>query len=738
MIIVTSNEKRIDYNDRPFIRIYSAKNIESYQNALMQIDWSQIYDSNNINESVSFLTDSINTLSNLAFPLVRCSRRNYRDKYWVNEDLKQKIRLKNNLFFNAKQSGTVENKMLYKTYKMELDKEIVVRRNEYYKNLLDSRTNSVKNIWKTLNHICSFKKTNSNSKISNIATPSGVTYDKLEIAEHFNDFFANIGTKLASKFDAAQSNYKDYLSGSCQQSLFLAPTSYSEVFNALHALRKTSSMGSDGITSKVLQLTAHFISQPLAHIINQSFSSGIFPTGFKTAKVVPIFKTGKSDDAQNYRPISILNNLSKIFEKLMSNRMVDFLNKNRILYENQFGFRKGHSTVDAIFSSLNMIRAEKGNKNYALGIFMDLSKAFDTVDHRILLYKLEKYGIRGTPHRWLESYLIDRQQYTIIDDAVSSTKPITVGVPQGSILGPLLFLIYINDIHNACNDVIFKLFADDSNVFVNESNLKDLYNSANDASFKINNWFKSNKLTINCNKSAYILFFPSKEDDEFIVKNNLTLYIDNISIIRVNCVKFLGVLIDEHMNFKQHVESIVKSITSVNGLLYRRRDFIPLSCRKELFFSMVHSRVHYCIEVYGNATWNIIQPLHIACNRVLRTLQGLSRYSNVKDMYIAYDVLPVHLLHKFCIAKLIYKCLNCSIVMPAVINAMFNLNHAPHRYPTKLSKTNYLYKKSGSAFYKSYVNNACTDWNLIPLTIRNAGSLNSFLKQYKSFLFDTW
>ena len=230
--------------------------------------------------------------------------------------------------------------------------------------------------------------------------------------------------------------------------------------------------------------------------------------------------------------------------------MVDFLNKNRILYENQFGFRKGHSTVDAIFSSLNMIRAEKGNKNYALGIFLDLSKAFDTVDHSILLYKLEKYGIRGTPHRWLESYLIDRQQYTVIDDVVSSTKPITVGVPQGSILGPLLFLIYINDIHNACNDVIFKLFADDSNVFVNESNLKDLYNSANVASFKINNWFKSNKLTINCNKSAYILFFPSKEDDKYIVKNDLTLYMDNTAIIRVNCVKVLYVLIDEHMSFK--------------------------------------------------------------------------------------------------------------------------------------------------------------------------------------------
>ena len=144
-------------------------------------------------------------------------------------------------------------------------------------------------------------------------------------------------------------------------------------------------------------------------------------------------------------------------------------------------------------------------------------------------------------------------------------------------------------------------------------------------------------------------------------------------------------MIDEHMNFKQHVESIVKSIKSANGLLYSRRDYIPLTHRKKLFVSLVHSRIQYCIEVYGNATWSVLQPVHVACNRVLRTLQGLSRFSNVKDMYIAYDVLPVHLLHRFCTAKLIYKCLHSNIAMPTVISAMFNLNHASHSYPTRLS-----------------------------------------------------
>ena len=215
--------------------------------------------------------------------------------------------------------------------------------------------------------MCSFKKNRNNSQIGYLNTSSGVTYNKSEIAAHFNDFFSNIGKKLASQFDSSHcSNFSQYLSETCQHSLFLAPTTNNEVFNALVALKKTNSTGPDGIANKVLQLAAYLIAEPLAHIINQSFLSGIFPTAFKTAKVIPIFKTGKSDDVQNYRPISLLNNLSKIFEKLMYKRIVEFFNKHNLLYDNQFGFRKGHSTVDAIFSSLNMIRIEKGIKSIHL------------------------------------------------------------------------------------------------------------------------------------------------------------------------------------------------------------------------------------------------------------------------------------------------------------------------------------------------------------------------------------
>ena len=388
------------------------------------------------------------------------------------------------------------------------------------------------------------------------------------MATEINSFFCSVGKTLSDKLPPPKTNFKDYLRKKHLPPFLLKSVTEKVVLEFISSMKNKKSPGPDAINIKILKQVAHIIITPLTHIINLSLKHGVFPDKIKLAHVVPIFKKGDQTHCSNYRPISLLSCFHKLFEKIVKSKLDEYLKTNNILYKYQFGFRKSHSTNLAIVEVIDKIYTHLNQNMYGLGIFLDLKKAFDTVDHEILLSKLEHYGIEGNALNWFKSYLTNRRQCTKINGKLSPEETVVCGVPQGSVLGPLLFIIYINDMVNSLKYTHPKLFADDTNIFLFHKDLKTLYSNANEDLHSLSNWLIANKLSLsvgNDKDSRYTIYSPTK------LKPNINLpklHVGDCEIPRTSSVKYLGLHIDENLNFKGHIDQLkdkIKKYTTLFG-----------------------------------------------------------------------------------------------------------------------------------------------------------------------------
>lgn len=325
--------------------------------------------------------------------------------------------------------------------------------------------------------------------------------DPLEIANKFCEFFTNIGPNLAKKLPQSEVSHEAFLRKNVDETIFLRPVSENEILNIAKSFKSGKATGYDNIKIDDIKENIDLLSAPLAHLLNTSISSGIVPNDNKIGRIIPVYKNDNASLFNNYRPISILPALSKFFEKAIAVRITNFIEKHDIIYKHQYGFRPKHSTSLALLHLVNQISSSIDNKETCAGVFLDLSKAFDTVNHNILLNKLNHYGIRGLALDWIKNYLNDRKQYVDYKDISSEYQTVKCGVPQGSILGPLLFLLYINDITYSSDLLKFILFADDTSVFYSSKSISDVFGTLNYELAKVSKWLIANKLSINVKKN---------------------------------------------------------------------------------------------------------------------------------------------------------------------------------------------------------------------------------------------
>ena len=505
------------------------------------------------------------------------------------------------------------------------------------------------------------------------------------MAGAYNEFFVNIGNMVEQKIPNSDKHFSSYLGNSVNNSIFLKSVENKEVLDLLIQLNSSKSCGPNSIPSNLLKTHAlHFV-EPIKFVINRSLIEGKFPDLLKIAEVCPIYKKGDKSKCENYRPISLLSNLSKLFERAMHTRLYEFLENSDALYNLQFGFRKNFSTNHALLSIVEEIRKNLDDKTFSCGVFVDLEKAFDTVNHAILIKKLDFYGVRGPANSWFLSYLSNRHQMVRLNEAISTPLNITCGVPQGSILGPLLFLIYINDMHRSVKYSIVHHFADDTNLLYSHKNPKLLRKHMNEDLKLLFNWLCANRLSLNVSKTEFIIFRPPR----IKLEQRITLSLNRNTIFESTKIKYLGVIMDSKLTWKHHIFELRKKLNKAIGMIYKLKNVgCDQQILRSLYYSLFQSHLTYGLCVWGTAHLDYIHKLFLTQKRAIRAIAGLDYNASTKDAFCNLQILKIHDLFKFQYASLMWD--QDHNVLPMCLNNLFVRVADTHSYETRSSAANKL------------------------------------------------
>ena len=612
---------------------------------------------------------------------MKFNKHKHKKSNWISIGIIRSITYRDKLYMRLKQVP-IDSEMYthlktnLKTYQVILKRLIRNAKKAYFQKKFDKYKGDIKNTWQTITEILNRTRSPQNLPDA-FLIDNEMTGDPSIIADKFNNLFANVGRRLSEQLTTPDNvNFKDYLRIPVVPNMSFSQISEEAVMEVLNNLKQKLSCGHDGISSRLLKASKTVVCKPLTLIINQTLTSGIFPDTLKIAKIIPLFKKCDKTLLENYRPISILPAISKIFERIMFNQIHNHFSMHNLFYSGQYGFRANHSTQFAALELIDRITQDLDQGNMPITIFMDLSKAFDTLNHDILIYKLKSYGLSEAALKLMQSYLTNRKQYVEINNTQSTKNDITVGVPQGSILGPLLFIIYINDIIHSSTVFRFIIFADDTTLYTTLNTQEDINDILNDELVKINNWLKVNKLSLNVAKTKAMLFhMPQKR----IL--NLRLKIAGSNIEFIDNFNFLGITINKHLNWTKYMDILSAKIAKTVGILNTLKHVLPINILKMIYNSLILCHLNYGILLWG-AQHNANDKLHKLQKKAIRIITSSNFLAHSEPIFKQLHLLKSYDIYKCQLLKFVFKLVNKQL--PTYFNQLpFPFNNQLHHHETR-------------------------------------------------------
>lgn len=572
-------------------------------------------------------------------------------KPWITFGILRCIKNRDNLYKKFKSSPTNETlKLTYTRYRNHCKSIIKNAKQKYYINQINKAGKDNQKLWEAVKDLSHTQKTCSSS--TNLLNCSDTPVKAINLV---NDYFANVGRQLAEKINHGQkiSPFEAVKSlPTHKKSFVMLPTDEYEVERLIMGLKNKCSVGWDNIPNYFIKEFRKYLVPPLTHICNLCLNDGVFPQVFKHSIIHPIHKSGDGDRVNNYRPISILPALSKIIEKIINKRLIEYLERNDILSQNQHGFRLGRSTDGAVHELTDYVVKNLDQSNKVIGVFLDLAKAFDTVSIPILLSKMEAYGIRGKQLDLFKDYLNHRTQISKIGNYISETQSIHYGVPQGSILGPTLFLIYINDLSSMqlSNGHIIT-YADDTCLLFSASTWGAARNAAQLGLDMVNKWLQINMLTLNSDKTKYMTFSmrnlpPESRFNVHLISHNCNKNLSDMpcsckNLELVSSIKYLGVIIDNNLSFKKHIETLYTRLRKLIVVFKNLRDVIDKKSLTRIYLALAQSLLSYCITSWGGAPKTIFKQIEVAQRAILKVCGSFPFRYSTELLYQHWQVLTV-------------------------------------------------------------------------------------------------